>query len=468
VSGVSFVDVSVTDGQSAAWSGALETSMLLAPMASLGGARLAAIEVLSPAVLAQCIARGEHPLQRIAALRERAGGTPLRAAVSLLPAHGRCDILAGDLLAGWLRLLARHGVAEVLLVDPLMSAARLREALQLARGAGLTAIAALPYSGDPARDDAYHAAWADRLAAAGASRIMLRDESGLLHLDRAATLIPALRAALGGTPLDFHTRCHTGLGPQVVLEAVRLQVDRIDTALPCVANGASAPSLPLLVRSAKRLGLPIHAPDAERVAEAQARLEAVGGQEGFPESRPWAFDLAPYIHQLPGEVAAEAMRSLRAARTGVYAFAHECEQVRRDLGSPPMLQPFARAIARQALAHVTGTPRYATLEPAIRRILQGVHAELAPLREDLRERVGLVSAPRLASDGVADDAALLARVAGIVPAALPPWRELRYEAMTPEEALVRGLLRRWNSYSVLSVTGPGLAVRLEHSGEAAS
>src|SRR6516165_9540719 len=107
-----FVDVSFTDGQSAAWGSAPNTAMLLAPMSSLASARLAAIEVLSPAVIAQCLARDENPLQRLHALHQLAGATPLRAAVNLLLDHGRCDVLGGEVLGAWLRLLARLGVTE--------------------------------------------------------------------------------------------------------------------------------------------------------------------------------------------------------------------------------------------------------------------------------------------------------------------------------------------------------------------
>jgi oxaloacetate decarboxylase (Na+ extruding) subunit alpha len=462
MSETAFADVSFTDAQTAAWGGAVCTAAMLAPMSSLGKARLAAIEVLNPAVLAQCVSRGENPLQRLDALRERAGGTPLRAAVNLLPDHGRCDVMVGDVIKAWMQLLARHGVAEALIVDPLLNIARFAEALRFARDSGLVAIAALPYAEDATRDDAYYTDRAIELVAAGAKRVMLRDEAGLLDVDRIATLIPALRAALGSIPLDLHTRCHTGLGPQVALEAVRLKVDRIDAALACVANGASAPSLSLLLRSAARLGLAVRTPASDAAAEAQARLAAVGEQEAYAQSLPWAFELAPYIHQLPGEVAAESTAALRARRIDAHAYAHECEHIRRELGSPPMLQPFARAIARQALAHCSGEPRYATLEPMLRRMLQGVYPELQAAREDLRQRVGISAGPRVPQTAPDDESALLALVAGIEPAAAPPWRELQYEILTPEDALARGLLARWAAYAELSVTGPGIAVRLAH------
>ena len=457
------VDVSLSDGQTAAWGGALGTAMLLGTMSSLGHARLAAIEVLSPAVIAQCLGRGENPLQRVIAMRERAHGTPLRATVNLLPAQGAIDVLAGEALNGWLRVLARSGISEVVLIDPQLDFQRLGNAVQLALANGLTATAALPYVDDHQHGNAHYSACAAQLVQAGAQRIMLRDEAGLLHGDRLPGLLAALRSGADGTPLDLHTRCHTGLGPQVALEAIRLGIDRLDVALPCVANGASTPSLALLIRSAALLQLPLQTPDQARVEEAQAQLAGVADQEGFAENQPWAFDLAPFEHQLPGEIAAEAMQALRdrARLADLFEYSRECTRIRQELGNPPMLQPFARAIAHQALEHLDASPRYATLQPTLRRWLQGCYGPIDTSLNSLQQRIGAVAHPGRGIDVPACDEALAALVCGCP--ALPPLHSLHYEVRTPEQALTLGLLQCWPDYTVLSVTGPGLSIHLEHS-----
>ena len=457
------VDVSLSDGQTAAWGGAANSAMLLATMNSLGHARLGAIEVLSPAVIAQCISRDENPLQRVAALRERANGTPLRATVNLLPAHGHLDVLAGEALDTWLRLLAKSGISEVVLIDPLLDLSRLGNAVQKAQVHGLTAIAALPYVDDPEHCDAYYSACAARLVLTGAQRIMLRDEAGLLHCDRLPGLLAALRSGVDGKPLDLHTRCHTGLGPQVALEAIRLGIDRLDAALPAVANGASVPSLALLIRSAALLELPLQAPDQDRIKEAQAQLAAVADQEGFAESPPWAFDLSPYEHQLPGEIAAESLQALRerGRLADLFEFSRECTRIRQELGNPPMLQPFAQAIARQALEHLDASPRFSTLQPALRRWLQGCYGPINTSLLSVQQRIGAVVHPDRPANLPSSEEALAALVCGCP--ALPPLQKLHYEVRTPEQALTHGLLQRWPDYSVLSVTGPGLSIHLEHS-----
>jgi oxaloacetate decarboxylase alpha subunit len=207
----------------------------------------------------------------------------------------------------------------------------------------------------------------------------------------------------------------------------------------------------------------VQLPDQDRLKEAQAQLAAVADQEGFAESLPWAFDLAPYEHQLPGEVAAEALQALRerGRLADLFEFSRECTRIRQELGNPPMLQPFAQAIARQALEHLDAGPRFATLQPALRRWLQGCYGPIDTSLTGLQQRIGAVAKPCRPIDLPATEEALAARVCGCP--ALPPLQQLHYEVRTPEQALTHGLLQRWPNYTVLSVTGPGLSIHLEHS-----
>lgn len=466
-----FTDASFTDGHAAVWGQALTTPMLLAAIDPLARAGLAAIEVLGPSEVDACIARGENPLQRVALARRRCPDVPLRATVNLLTAHGRArvDVLGHGLLAAWLRELAAAGIAQVVLLDAMQDQQRMFEAVRDAVAAGLVPIAALPYVADADLDDADYARRAHALAGTGARRVMLRDESGVLAPDRARTLLPALCTALAGVPLDLHTRCHTALGPWLAIEAASLGVEGIDTALPCVANGASLPALPLLLRSLARLDVRLDgAPSPQALAAANERLVAIADQEGFPGALPWVFDLAPYAHQLPGEVAAQCMAQLREEGqwARLHAFAAECAAVRADMGSPPMVAPFAQAIAQQAMRHFRGEPRYQTLRPVLRRLLQGIYgAPPGPLHAGLQARVGRFEPAQAAAEASpASPQAVLARVAGVDAQEVPgyaPVDALHYESVTPGVALARGLLQRAPRYAQLSASGAGIDVRLQ-------
>lgn len=474
-----YTDVSLTDGQSARWAGAMTTPMMLAVATRVAAAGPAAIEIASPATLQQCVARGEDPWQRIELLRERCPGVALRAAVALLTEHGKrgADVISTEVATLWLRELARRGVSEIVLIDPLVVIERIAPVLKAAKALGLTTIAALPFTQESTRSDDDLRAQAAALAGAGATRVMLRDEAGLLTADRLATLLPALRAGLRATPLDLHLRCQTALGPMIALEAVRIGIDGLDTAFAPLANGASVPALGTLLKSMRllTLGTPVSEHDLHAVGEADRLLAELADRHGFAPARAWVFDLAPYAHQLPGEVAAQFMQALDALGLAhkLHAFANECARVRSEIGAPPMLAPFARPIAEQALLHLLGKPRYAEIRPGVRRALQQVYGAAPGAVDDrLAQRVGALptnSAPSFAALHTAHPEAsvaalVIAQTCGVAPVALPAAASpeaLRYVSTTPAEALLAGLTARAARYAQLGVRGPGIAIQLE-------
>lgn len=473
-----YTDVSLTDGQSACWTGAMTTPMVLAVATRLAAAGPAAIEIASPATLQQCLVRGEDPWQRIELLYERCPGIALRASVALLTEHGRrgADVISTDVATLWLRELAKRGISEVVLIDPLVVIERVAPVLKEAKALGLTTIAALPLVQESTHRDDDLRVQATALAGAGASRVMLRDEAGLLTADRLATLLPALRAGLGATPLDLHLRCQTALGPLIALEAMRMGIDGLDTAFAPLANGASVPALGTLLKSLRLLavGTPVSQQDLYAVGQADRLLAELADRHGFAPARPWVFDLAPYAHQLPGEVAVLFMQRLATLGLGhkLHAFANECVRVRSDIGGPPMLAPFARPIAEQALLHLVGTPSYAELRPGVRRAVQQVHgATSGAVDARLARRVGAVpkipapsvAALRAACPQASDAALVLAQTCGVAPEALPAPaapEALRYFPTTPSDALLAGLTARAARYAQLDVNGPGVAIQL--------
>lgn len=472
-------DVSLTDGQGARWGGALTTPMALALAPRLAAVRPAVVEVASLATLRQCVARGENPWQRVELLRARCPGIALRAAVSLLTDHGRrgCDVVPTDMTTLWLRELAQRGVSEILLIDSLLDIGRMAPVLKAARALGLTAIAALPYALESSLANDALRSRAAALADAGAARVMLRDEAGVLTTDRLATLLPALRAGLGATPIDLHLRCQTALAPLVALDAVRLGIDGLDTAFAPLANGASLPALGTLLKSLRLLGQGTPASDQQlhAIGEADRLLFEIADCHGFGPAGAWVFDLAPYAHELPGEVAAQFMRTLGESGLShqLHAFANECARVRGEVGAPPMLAPFARPIAEQAMLHLRGMPRYAELRPGVRRALQEVYgAASKDVDARLARRVGALpktaapsaAALRAAHPSASDAALVISQACGVAPEALPAAASpdaLRYVGATPAEALLAGLTARAAPYAQLSVQGPGVSIQLQ-------
>jgi oxaloacetate decarboxylase alpha subunit len=132
-----------------------------------------------------------------------------------------------------------------------------------------------------------------------------------------------------------------------------------------------------------------------------------------------------------------------------------------------MVAPFALAIAQQAMNHFLGEPRYQSLRPVLRRLLQGVYGTPPQAMDGgLQKRVGRIEAGQAipADPSHAGAQALLALVAGVEARDVPGHASLaalRYESVTPAVALARGLLERAPRYALLSASGAGIEVRLQ-------
>ena len=65
----------------------------------------------------------------------------------------------------------------------------------------------------------------------------IKDPSGILTPERAATLIPAVQAALGGKPLELHSHASLGLSPRTSQAPTR-------HGCSSLARGRCAPTSP--------------------------------------------------------------------------------------------------------------------------------------------------------------------------------------------------------------------------------
>jgi oxaloacetate decarboxylase alpha subunit len=372
-----FVDTSLTDGQGVHWDGAITTPQAISIAERLGQSRLAGIEVINSRTILRCLERGENPWQRVAVLSQRCPNLRKRATIQHLLDYGPAplDVLSDKVLEILVGTLAEHGVNEIVFQDPLLDDKRLTSAIKIAATIGVTSTVAVPFTDDAFLSDNYLLERAKHFAAAGAERIMLRDEAGTATSERLQVLIPQLLAALDDTPLVFHNRCTTALGPQAALEAIKLGVVEIDTVLPALANGASLPSSINLLKALdinKSDGQPS---DLDALVSANEALEQMADREDFPTAACWEFDLAPYIHRLAGDAAAWAMSKLRMEGRWreLHDFAHECARVRTDIGSPPMVPPYAQAVAEQAFINLSDEGPYSEIRPVIRRAIQQVY-----------------------------------------------------------------------------------------------
>jgi oxaloacetate decarboxylase alpha subunit len=429
---IRFVDTTLRDGQMSLWATGMTTAMMLPVAADLDQAGFEAIEIIASAFFKKLVRElRDDPWERLRSVAQRVAKTPLRAIRSRhMAAFHITPRSISDL---WVERLAANGVRELRISDPSNTAAHWINALRSARNAGLQSIVNLIFSISPKHTDEYYAQKTREAAALGVQRLCLKDPGGLLTPERTRTLVPVVLGNSHGIPVELHTHCNMGLAPLCCLEAIRLGMTSVNTAIPPLANGSSNPSIFNVAANARALGYhPIIDETALKpVAEHFAR---VAKSAAFPFGRPVEYDASHPLHQVPGGMISNFRYQL--AKMGMEAkldqVLEETARVRAELGYPIMVTPYSQFVGSQAAINVILGERYRQVTDEVIQYAAGLWGEEerssidADVKDKIlnRQRAKEISAwrppePSLAqlreqigAPGVSDDELLLRYFAG--------------------------------------------------------
>lgn len=356
---VRFVDTTLRDGNQSLWALLMSTSMMLPIAEQLDQAGFTAVDLIAPAHF-KTIVRDlrENPWERIRLMAQRITHTPL--GVMQQCSITGFSIVPKCLVELWMKRLAANGIRRVHLMEASNDfGLRVPDFVRYAHAAGMDVALALTYSISPKHTDKHFAQRARDAAALGVSAIFLKDPGGLLTPQRMQTLVPAVLAGAGDVPMEFHSHCTTGLAPLCYLEAVKLGIRTLHTAIPPLANGSSQPSIFNVASNLRHLG---YAPQFNEalLAPVSQHLQFIAKRENRPIGLPVEFDQYQYVHQIPGGVISNLKRQLAQLNhlDKLPRVIEESIQVRKDFGYPIMVTPFSQFIATQSALHVVLGERY--------------------------------------------------------------------------------------------------------------
>jgi oxaloacetate decarboxylase alpha subunit len=413
-----FIDTSLRDGNQSLWGATgLRTAMMLAVAPDLDRVGYRAIDFSTSTHMAVTVRyHREDPWERLRLVKARMPRTPL----SFLSTGMRFiswETANQELMRLSYRLLVRNGIERFQVMDPMNSMPSVAACARDIRAeGGGEIVAALVYTVSPVHDDAYFARCAAELDnVAEIDRIYLKDPGGLLTPARALTLLPALRQALRGKPLELHSHCTIALAPFTYALAPDLGVDTLHTAARPLGNGNSQPAVENVAANLREAG---HAVDLDM--DAQGRVSAffarLAAAEGLSPGVPQEYDARYFSHQLPGGMIGTMRRQLRELRQEhreAEVF-EEVVRVRAELGYPIMVTPFSQIVGAMAVMNVLGGKRYDKLpDEVVRYVLGRFGTPPMPVAEEVRDRVGqLPRARELAAQEDMPDLAELRRRVG--------------------------------------------------------
>jgi len=484
---IRFVDTTLRDGHQSLWASGMTTGMVLPIAERMDRAGFESIELIAGALFKKCVRElREDPFELIRQVASRITRTPLRLIAS------RINPFVYDppsMYRLFLELAYAAGMKEVRISDPWNGLPFWTPRVTLAREVGLAPLVNLIYSVSPRHTDEYYAERTRQAASLPVYRLCLKDPGGLLTPERIRTLVPVMLENANGIHVELHTHCTTGLGPLCAVEAIKLGIKTVNTAIPPLADGPSLPSLFNVAANARALGFtPVI--DEESLKPVSAHFMTIARREGFPIGAPVEYDYAQYLHQIPGGMISNLGHQLRLVGLGdrLDEALEETARVRAELGYPIMVTPLSQFVGSQAAINIVVGERYkevtdqtigyalgrygeegaAGMDPDIKdRILDRPRArELArqglpdPSLREMRRKYG--------GPGVSDEDLLLRWIVSreevdAMRQAGPPEEYLT--ASQPLVTLIRELTKR-TECSRIDVRRPGFSVTLERRGAA--
>jgi oxaloacetate decarboxylase alpha subunit len=355
--GIRFVDTTIRDGHQSLWAENMTTGMMLPVADAMDRAGFDAIELISSSHLKKCVRElKEDPWARVKLMRERMPRTLLRLNAGRFSAF---DLTPRSMYRLFMERMAANGIREARISEEWNELEGWAWKVEVARDVGINPVPNIIYSVSPKHTDEYFAERTRHAASLKVNRLCLKDPGGLLTPERVQTLVPIMFQNANGIPLEVHTHCTTGLGPLCCLEAVKLGIKIVNTALPPLADGSSNPSLFNVAKNLRALGYKTLI-DEELLKPVSEHFTYIAKREGFPIGTPVEYDYAQYQHQVPGGMISNLRFQLRKV-----GMEHKIDQalaetmrVRADLGYPIMVTPLSQFVGSQAAINVIVGERY--------------------------------------------------------------------------------------------------------------
>ena len=395
MSEIHFVDTTLRDGQQSLWALGMRTGAMLPIAAQMDRVGFESMEFFVSVMIKKYVR--EHKENPWIWLREgtkRFSRTRLRNHGGM-HGSGAFEKLPHAVMRLLIERVVSYGITLTRTSNCWNDFQELKEELHQLREVGMETIVNLIYSVSPRHSDTYYAEKAREAASIQPYRICFKDVGGLLTPDRARTLIPIILQNAGDVPVEYHAHCNNGLAPLCYLEAAKLGITTLHTAIPPLANGSSQPSILNVTKNLRALGYtPVI--NEEEVKPIEEHFTAVAKRDGLPIGKPFAYEESQYLHQVPGGVISNLRHQLRLVgkEDKLQQTLDEAARVRADFGYPIMVTPLSQFVVSQAAINVIVGERYKEVTDQVIQYALGLWGKEAPALMDPNVKDKILSRSR--------------------------------------------------------------------------
>jgi oxaloacetate decarboxylase alpha subunit len=388
-----FVDTTLRDGQLSLWALGMKTGAMLAIAEQMDQCGFESMEFFGFAGFIKYVREHkENPFDWMRLGAKKFRRTRLRYHGGLASGFEKVPRSVRKLM---IERIVSHGITLTRSSDPWndyeIAAKENKDLAEL----GMDVVINIIYSVSPRHTDEYYARKAREAAAIKPYRICFKDVAGLLTPERTRALLPLIKQNIGAVPLEFHAHCNNGLAPFNYLEAIKLGVDTLHTAIPPLANGSSQPSIFNVASNACALGFkPLV--DIEAIKPVEKHFAYIAKREGHPTGAQREYDHAQYLHQVPGGMISNLRHQLSTMgmENRLQETLEEAGRVRAEFGYPIMVTPLAQFVGSQAAINIITGERYKEVTDQSIQYALGHWGKEAPLVMDAGVKDKILGRPR--------------------------------------------------------------------------
>jgi pyruvate/oxaloacetate carboxyltransferase len=389
---IEFVDQTIRDAQQSLWGYTMRTEHMTPIAEMMDKVGYKAITVVgSQAFTIQVRNLNEDPWERIRVLSRLITRTPLRGSYQTGSLSSFDLSTPRDIITLWIKRSLANGIKSFWICDYQENMERFRYFAQLAKAEGAELVPSLMYTSSPVHTSEH---WAEKTRMIAevkdcVDRIMIEDASGVITPEDTRKLVSTVLKNCDGLPIEFHSHCNVGLAPQCYIEAIKLGVTTVHTAVAPLANGTSLPATESILKNAKRLGFTSDL-DEDALANVSEHFRKIAEKEGMPIGVPMEYDLFHFEHQVPGGMMSNLTRQLREVgmENRLPEILEEVVLVRKDFGYPVMATPYSQIVGAQAIENVILGERYKQFTDEATKYILGYYGEpVVPVDQNVKDKV---------------------------------------------------------------------------------
>jgi pyruvate/oxaloacetate carboxyltransferase/biotin carboxyl carrier protein len=394
---IEFIDQTIRDAQQSLWGYLMRTDHMtpIAEVMDRVGYRAIAT-VGSQAFTVQVRTLQEDPWERIRVLSKLITKTPIRGSYVIFALSSFDLSTPRDIITLWIKRSVANGIKSFWICDYQTDMEKFIYFARIAKAEGAEVVPSLMYTSSPVHTNELWAKKTRMIASAKdcVDRIMIEDASGVITPEATRELAATVLANCDGLPVEFHSHCNPGLAPLCYLEAIKVGITTVHTAVAPLANSTSLPATETILRNAKKLGFTSDI-DEDALAKVSAHFRKVAEEEGLPIGVPTEYDVFHFEHQVPGGMMTNLTRQL--SEVGMLnrldEILEEVVLVRKDFGYPVMATPYSQIVGAQAVENVISGERYKQFTDEAIKYILGYYGEPAgPVDQNVKDKA--MSLPR--------------------------------------------------------------------------